>query len=227
MTSPGLMIRNLLTVLVTLLLTSSSFASSPNENNNNRLKRKSIEVTEENMLKAPRTNNNNNGISSSGLNRTPHTGPTSKYIVKGNVDLHPPSLPQREENLEVYEALMHAMTRRDTETTFLILALFPQLKLTRYFHKTSINLYINFYHLAILSFSAEDFKTFVSFGDESDLVFPLGFGSSILDFAMKSKDQAKIEYLTKALHPHINQVAELKEKVRNQGIVSLFFKSEL
>lgn len=219
------MVRPLLTALVSFLL-ASAFASS-SSSNANPLKRKDIEVLTENVAKVARISGEADNTGSKKYIPTPYTGPTSEYITKGNVDLHPPSLPQRGDNLQAYEALFCAICRRDFETTFIILSVFPQLKLTRYVHKINADLYMNCYHLALMYFSAEDFKTFVSFGHEADLVYPYSLGANLLDAAIKSKDQGKIDFLTRALAPHMEKAKQLKEQVRARGIIYLFIKEEL
>lgn len=229
--------RTLLSVFFALLI-SFTFASSSSSNRNS-LKRKRVEVESEteNILAATKSFYSGSSSSSStkSTTSTQPTQPTkptevyqqSRWVIGNHFDLHPTALPQLEDDILAYRALFNAIMRKDFDATFLILSVFPQLRLTRYIYEISSNLYMNYYHLASIIFPVEQFKTLVSFGNEADLVYPYSTGTSMFDSALKAKNREMIYYLRPIFIENHTKVVQLQESIKSRGIISLFIKDEL
>lgn len=234
---PQKMTRSFLSVLITLLLVGSSFVST-SSTKKYFLKRKFIEIKTESdsdLMENGDTTSASITPSSSTVSQVPSmtvTTKTKKYPsnpwnISDKFDLDPQSLPQRKENLHVYRTLFVALGTGDFETTCLLLTLFDDLKMTRYFQELKNGHFLTFYHLAFVKFSIEEFKTIASFCDESDLVYPSCRGSTIFDLALSAKDERKISFLRNIFIKHNEKMSELKELVIHNGITSLFVKHEL
>lgn len=118
-----------------------------------------------------------------------------KYLVKRNVDLDPPTLPHCDNNLAAYRALFIAIARCDFDRAFLLLNVFLELKLTRYLQERNKNVFVNFYHMAIMAFPLAEFKTLASFGEATEPTCLTSKGSGIFEIARMLKDQEKLTLL--------------------------------
>lgn len=225
------MFRTLVSVLFSLLLAFSS-ASAPETRSS--LKRKHIEIKSESISDASQSGCTSVSSSlSSSSNPSPvirsavPAPPSNPWIIANRFDLDPVGLPQSKKHLVANRALFMALGRGDFETTCLLLSLFDDLKLSRYFQELLKNSYLTFYHLAIMKFSVEEFKTIISFCNELDILYPSSGGRSVFDMAIATKDQTKIDFLRPIFLKYQNKVLELKQQVNTKGIVSLFIKEEL
>ena len=218
------MTRPLVAVILVLLL-AFSYASSSGPTARTSLKRKISEIKVENdpsHSTSGQTSASSTPISHSEVAVVDHSASTSTWIIGDRFDLHPPSLPQSTHNLEAYRALFRAMGRRDFETTCLILSVFPDLSMTRYFKELRKGCHMNYYQLALITFTLEEFTTIVSFGHESDLIIPYGRGSSTLDLAYGINDASKIAHLRPIFAADIQRARQLKQRVKTHGLISLF-----
>lgn len=234
---PRKMSRPLWSLLFSFLLVGSSFASASSANKSS-LKRKLVEIKTgpgSDSIKSGRTSAESRTPSSSNVSPVLPTAvktesqksPPSPWLIADKFDLNPEDLPQRKDNLYAYRSLFMAIGRGDFETTCLLLNLFDDLKMTRYFKELKNGNLLTFYHLAIVKFPVEEFKTIVTFGEESDLVYPSSKGSTVFDMAMSSRDESKISYLSFIFTEHSQRMSELKTQISQNGLISLFIKSEL
>lgn len=189
--------------VLSLLFISSAFASSSNNKNYGYSRNHNIQVKSEQIA-----NTTNFAINSSVTSSVSSTTSSShsKWIVSEQFDLHPPSLPQRETDIFAYCALFEAIRKRNYDQTLLLLSVFPQLKLTRYFHEIKKNLYLNFYHLAFIVFPLEEFKTLVSFSSEEELIYPSGNGLNLYWQIFSQNSHVHVG----KLNGHVGYIAEMR-----------------
>lgn len=122
---------------ILLILTGVASASLSSINS---LKRKRVEVKTEDILNSVTLFYNSPSSSSSTQSTTSHSTsssqsttvtqptqsvPLSRWLIGNHFDLHPPALPQLEDDVLAYQALFKAIMRRDFDVTFLILSFSP------------------------------------------------------------------------------------------------------